>query len=513
MSRKLSSFIQGFGLGQSMVNTYRAAQDQAKIREIAQAKPEQSQGFTAEDGQQLRALADAKDEQGQSFYLVGTDDKGNYTVTPNPAASGMSEQASAPVTIAQQDVTDFLGLRTAGTMSPEQVMGAKHNAMADVIMARDPVAGLRMRRELLDNQRSDQRFGWEKTRAEREERNAAQTEADQAALRAADAEMGSFMEQRLKNPDGSVRAATMPDYMAATQYRAGRLLAAGNVAEAAKAMATYNAQAFAQIQLQTAQRDQALGKTIAAAHAGDLQAVVNFHNEFMPDGSKITGIKRGDKGEITIDLMSDDGVKMPPMVMKDIHQLTAALSALKNPNAVYDWTQSQFKNDMALRADRRAERADGRAAASRAASDGGAKPLSSMDRMLIDGRRAEARKTVDSIQDQLSDKLLTVQAQRPGPAQDRYNALQARLKEAEAEYQRWDSAMNELAMSAVGRAGLSSAAPAKAPAPGLSAAKPKPPSAAQVQGLPKGASIGAFDAGKGWQVKDSSGKLLGYAKE
>lgn len=149
----------------------------------------------------------------------------------------------------------------------------------------------------------------------------------------------------------------------------------------------------------------------------------------------------------------------------------------------------------------------------RAASDGGPKPLSSMDRMLIDGRRAEARKTVDSIQDQLNDKLLTVQAQRPGPAQDRYNALQARLKEAQAEYQRWDSAMNELAMSAVGRAGLSSAAPAKAPAPGLSAAKPKPPSAAQVQGLPKGASIGAFDSGKGWQVRDSSGKLLGYVKE
>lgn len=98
----------------------------------------------------------------------------------------------------------------------------------------------------------------------------------------------------------------------------------------------------------------------------------------------------------------------------------------------------------------------------RAGAEGGAKPLSSMDRMLIDGRRAEAKKVVDAIQEKLDDRVLSIQAQKPGPAQDRYNALKAQLAEAQADYQRWDGAMTELATAAAGRAGLGGGnAPAK----------------------------------------------------
>lgn len=99
--------------------------------------------------------------------------------------------------------------------------------------------------------------------------------------------------------------------------------------------------------------------------------------------------------------------------------------------------------------------------------------LTSMDRMLIDGRRTEAKKAVDAIQEKLGDRLLTIQAQKPGPAQDQYNALKAQLAEAQSEYQRWDGAMTELATAAAGRAGLGGGnAPAK-PAGSEAGLKPK----------------------------------------
>jgi len=60
-------------------------------------------------------------------------------------------------------------------------------------------------------------------------------------------------------------------------------------------------------------------------------------------------------------------------------------------------------------------------------------------------------------------------------------------------------------------AGAESAnAPAAAPtAPAPSDAK-SPPQIAQVQGAPAGSSIGALVSGRGWEVKDKSGKVIGY---
>ena len=44
-------------------------------------------------------------------------------------------------------------------------------------------------------------------------------------------------------------------------------------------------------------------------------------------------------------------------------------------------------------------------------------------------------------------------------------------------------------------------------------ASKKTPTIDKVQGAPKGSAIGNFDAGKGWQVKDPAGKLIGYVQE
>lgn len=45
------------------------------------------------------------------------------------------------------------------------------------------------------------------------------------------------------------------------------------------------------------------------------------------------------------------------------------------------------------------------------------------------------------------------------------------------------------------------------------AASKKTPAIDKVVGAPKGSAIGNFDAGKGWQVRDPEGKLIGYVQE
>lgn len=160
-----ASFAAGYGLGRQMVQDYREEDKRREIKKIADAKPETSEGFTADDGDQLRAAA----ESGQ--YDVAYDEgKGGYTVTPksDPSQVGV---------IAKKGVTDFLGQRTAGTLNEGQVDRARTRAMAGVLKSSgDVTGGMRLEREATQSERDEQRFGWEQGRAQREQETAAREE-------------------------------------------------------------------------------------------------------------------------------------------------------------------------------------------------------------------------------------------------------------------------------------------------------------------------------------------------
>ena len=150
------------------------AQDRAKKQEMEEAiakvandTPQQSTGYTAQDGAQLEAMANAKDADGKPYYAVGTDDKGQYTVTPNFANPDGS--AAAPVTLAQKGVTDFLGKRSEGAMTEDQVLSARQRAMAGVMMKYDPVKGMSMLQDIKRGEREDVRFKREDDAAKAEE--------------------------------------------------------------------------------------------------------------------------------------------------------------------------------------------------------------------------------------------------------------------------------------------------------------------------------------------------------
>jgi len=160
---KFTDFVRGYQMGRQMVLDSRAEAERQEMAKIGQATPEESEGFTAEQGEQLRAAADS----GQ--YDIGFDQaKGAYTVQPK--AGGMAGL------IAHQGVTDFLGERVAGSMSDRQVNDAREQAMAGVLMRSNPIAGMRMQRDLVQGQREDSRYEREQKRWGRED--AEQSKAD-----------------------------------------------------------------------------------------------------------------------------------------------------------------------------------------------------------------------------------------------------------------------------------------------------------------------------------------------
>ena len=160
------AFLAGMQAREARDRRKEEEEKKAALAEISAAKAEESVGYTADDGAALEAAA----KSGQ--YIIGTKTNedgtfAGYTVTPkaDPTQTG---------TIAMQGVTDFMGKRTAGTMSEDQVDRARQIAMAGVITKYDPQEGMRMRREVRAQERDDQRWDRQTKQWEREDKKLAE---------------------------------------------------------------------------------------------------------------------------------------------------------------------------------------------------------------------------------------------------------------------------------------------------------------------------------------------------
>lgn len=168
-------FLMGTQAAKGLLDLYNQANQQNEREVIANAKPEVMQGYTAQQGADLSAAA----ASGQYDIGVKTKDDGtfdSYTVTPkaDPSQTGV---------IAQQGVTDFMGNRSAGTMTDDQVNRARTMAMAGVVAKTNPIEGLRMQQAVKAGERDDKLFDVQMDRADREKRKADDEDAFNAARR------------------------------------------------------------------------------------------------------------------------------------------------------------------------------------------------------------------------------------------------------------------------------------------------------------------------------------------
>lgn len=337
-----AQFLAGQKFAQGLIDTYRDAQQRRELDEISKAQPV-SGDFLSDDAS-AKVQAAAADPTQQIGYDTGAK---AYMATPKLGEDEMGPAQPKQIATAAP-MTELLGKRTPGTMTPDQVSSAKFKAMADVISKSDPIQGMRLQREVKQGERDDKRW-------ERENTAETKAEADKAFAEKLDGQVGEWFKGRLKNPDGTERAPTVDDHLAASQYRAAQLMGAGKIDQAGQVLKDYAAQSLVKIQLQGAQRKEALGRTASALAAGNLDAVKDFYNEFVPDGARVTDVKRGAGGELVIQRESLDGRVLPAYTMKDTGQLLSALNSFNDPMALYNWSQNEFKNNLALNADKRAE--------------------------------------------------------------------------------------------------------------------------------------------------------------
>lgn len=339
-------FFKAFNAGFDTVNKVGKDYELSKL-----AQEKETQAYTAEQGAELEAMANAKDADGNPYYTMGNDPTGKYTVTPNfKNETGAAPAEYAPSTVAAKGVS-FLGNNYDAPLTQTQTTGARQQAMAGVMEKYGDAEGaMRYRQQAQQGTLMDMQLAQAKRTGAREDKADAVT----ATLEGVDQEAGDWMKSRLKNPDGTERVATVDDHLATTQFRANKLMEAGRASEAGALMKDFNAQALVKIQLETAQRTDALKKTSAALAAGDLNAVKDFYNQFTPDGAQVVSVKRDDKGQILIERTTDDGRPMPPHTLKDTGELSAALNSFSDPMALYNWSQNEFRNNLALKADTRA---------------------------------------------------------------------------------------------------------------------------------------------------------------
>jgi hypothetical protein len=136
-------FASGFQVGASAVERgLKMREEQALKEQLAQAyaKPETSQGYTAQDGQQLEALAKtgaydivpqyAPPAEGQTQGLFT-----GYQAVPKAGLDLQGDMPAAPQAFNPQQVQDYGGQRIAGQFDPTRLQGLQAREAARVVGA------------------------------------------------------------------------------------------------------------------------------------------------------------------------------------------------------------------------------------------------------------------------------------------------------------------------------------------------------------------------------------------
>lgn len=156
-------FLAGQKFAQGLLDTYRSARQSRELEDISKAQPVNAD-FLSDDAS-AKVQAAAADPSQQIGYDVGAK---AYMATPKLGENEMGPAQPKQIATAAP-MTELLGKRTPGTMTPDQVSNAKFKAMADVIAKSDPIQGMRLQREVKQGERDDKRW-------EREERTAKEEE-------------------------------------------------------------------------------------------------------------------------------------------------------------------------------------------------------------------------------------------------------------------------------------------------------------------------------------------------
>lgn len=179
---------------------------------------------------------------------------------------------------------------------------------------------------------------------------AERTKAERDAATAREKASADAWKARLavKDEEGNVtgmRPPTNEDMLWAAQQSAQSLYGAGKTTEAMQAYSNYMTTAKGQIELQGAQRAEALRGIVSRVANGDLDAAKDFYHKFVPDGTNVRSFSEDKDGKIIVKREDLNGNALPDAVLTR-DQLLQQLVAFENPSKLIEYTQQSFMNGL-----------------------------------------------------------------------------------------------------------------------------------------------------------------------
>ena len=308
MADFLTNFNAGLTLGKNVAQGI-------ETNRVMRGKAETGDSYTPEDAQQLEAIGNAKDADGNNYYQINANQDGSYGIGMRGEDGKYSPVEG--VQFKPQKYTEFLGKRYGGILTPEQIQAKRNEALVDIQTKYDPVGGMKMRSDLLTQQR--QQKAWDK----------------EDALEKLNADFGAQWQAKLVDEQGEPRQPTAKEFAQHQQRRAFILSQAGYANEANAAYKDALAANFMQIRLQDAERTDAIGPAIAAANLGNFDLVKNFVNDFVPGGN-VTDVYQNNDKQIVFMGKDENGKPKQLGVANTMDQLVGMLASAKDPMALYN---------------------------------------------------------------------------------------------------------------------------------------------------------------------------------
>lgn len=370
----------GLQSGIQLGNAIKQGQERRAMEEIQGTTAKEFQDYTPSQLQQIQGL-----QRTDAYDVQATPGENGAAPTlryiPKQGLDLQGDMPGAPIDVAPQRMTSFLGQRYEGDLSPERMEGIRTRAMANAIT--DPMRRQQALLAVTGEERAQAAEaraakGFETTQeaAGIQIRRGKREEDTENKILEIDKQAGDFMTKRLAGEDGKLRAAGTDDMIAQIQHRATLLQQGGLGREATAALKDWQGVAVNAIQLSTAQRNDDLGRVATAIAAGDLKPAQAFYDKYVLDGAKVTGMQTDPKtGVITVSRVRDDGVKLPDTKINNRNEMLATLNSFRDPLSLYNYSQDQFKNNL-----------QSRQVAATESNAANSKELTGLNKKLIDAR-------------------------------------------------------------------------------------------------------------------------------
>ena len=346
----------GLQAGLQLGRAFKEGQERRAMEKILGATANEIQDYGTSGTQQIQGL------QGSGAYDVqaipgaeGTAPTLRYTPKQGLDLQGDTAPAGAYIDVAPQRMTEYLGQRYEGGLTPERMETIRTRALANAMT--DPMR----RQQALQNITAEERAQAAELRAQGqytsqqeltnlsiEEQRRLKKERD--ATEARQNQLSKDWSDRLatKDADGNVtgmRPPTDEDLMWSAQRNAQNLAAAGKTTEALGAYKDFVITAKAQIEKQGAERGEAIKLAIAKVNDGNFSAARDFYDKFVPDGARVTEFKENKDGSVTVKRVDLDGKPLPDTKTTKA-EIIQGLVSFDKPEKLVEYAQQSFMNNL-----------------------------------------------------------------------------------------------------------------------------------------------------------------------